>query len=290
MERSYARLGIEDFGRHLLDSEDLDPVYTGLVGAGFPPDQLRRWLLAYWCLYHAGAASWISQHKAEDFWLELHKAALNARPAPTGERWPRGHERRHFRGKAAISAASQLQVRYEATGPEGFIDYVSWMDNAENPKEVTCQQVMKRVKEHHLFGSWIGFKVADMLERVMARRVNFDQASVFLFKDPEEAAIRLWRARYRQPEKAQPRDRRGAIEDGLSYLATTFQDKLAPPLRDRPVGLQELETILCKWKSHQNGHYPLLNDTVEIRQGLEQWAPHSKAAQKMLDAMPTVPS
>ena len=55
---------------------------------------------------------------------------------------------------------------------------------------------------------------------------------------------------------------------------------------ERPVGLQEVETILCKWKSHMNGHYPLNNDIMEIRHGLKDWLPVSALARAFYDAMP----
>ncbi|GAG17632.1 unnamed protein product, partial [marine sediment metagenome] len=36
--------------------------------------------------------------------------------------------------------------------------------------------------------------------------------------------------------------------------------------------LQEVETVLCKWKSHMNGCYPMGKDTREITEGLAPWA------------------
>ena len=50
MKRDYPRLSIEEFGRHLLDTGDLDPVYLALHRMRAAPvfdnvSQLKRWLI-----------------------------------------------------------------------------------------------------------------------------------------------------------------------------------------------------------------------------------------------------
>ena len=60
---------------------------------------------------------------------------------------------------------------------------------------------------------------------------------------------------------------------------------LGPPLYDRPIGLQEVETVLCKWKSHLNGHYPLYNDTDEINHGMINWLPGNEVAEQFYKNM-----
>ena len=35
-------LSIEEFGRQLIETQDLDPVYVAIVGANLPVDQMRR--------------------------------------------------------------------------------------------------------------------------------------------------------------------------------------------------------------------------------------------------------
>jgi hypothetical protein len=83
-----------------------------------------------------------------------------------------------------------------------------------------------------------------------------------------------------------PKDKDKAIQQVVDYLIEYFAKNTAPPLHDRPVGLQEVETILCKWKSHQNGHYPLNNDIDEIRAGVKSWIPISDTAQQFRRDMP----
>jgi hypothetical protein len=147
---------------------------------------------------------------------------------------------------------------------------------------------MRRVQEHPQFGPWIGFKVADMTERCLGIPVSFEHAEVFMFNDPKKAALLLWRAKAGLPSNAKPRDEGAALREVVGYLTDHFAAQTAPPTHDRPVGLQEVETILCKWKSHTNGHYGPNNDTIEIRDGLAEWERHSVLAQMLLDAMPEV--
>jgi hypothetical protein len=275
MTRNYPRLPIETFGRQLIESGDLDPLYialnscSGLLG----PQRLKRWLLAYWAFYHAGVASYLADSSdPEQYWWRWKTAAENHEETPVGGRWPRGHERRHMRGAAASQCWEDLRARYP-DAPEDFTDGV---------RAETCGDVMKRVSRHVQFGPWIGFKVADMLERVLGWPVNFQTSTVFFFRDPRKAAV-LYAGTARPtwlPTDSQ------AVEWASESLLREFNDLQAPPARDRPVGLQEVETVLCKWKSHLNGHYPVGFDTAEIKTGLRQWASCSPTAWLVSENMP----
>lgn len=127
MSRNYPRLDIESFGRHLITSGDLDPIYTALVRAEKAGDysipQLCRWLVAYWCYYSAAVASFLSEKEGEEFWHWMTVAARNEEETPVGGRWPRGHERRHFRAAIALNSVSSLQARY-AERPENMVLYI----------------------------------------------------------------------------------------------------------------------------------------------------------------------
>jgi hypothetical protein len=299
MARDYPRLDIETFGRHLIASGDLDPIYIALVNAQraghYDNAQVLRWIAAYSMFYHAGVASYLSEFEGKTFWDASWEAAANVTLTPTGARWPRGHERRHFRAKIALDSVDYLLNRYP-TNPEDFISYIA----GEEPREVRggelCadprpfQEVSKRAQEHRGYGPWIGFKLADMVDRCLGLPVAFDQAAVFMFKDPEKAAMMLWEQRDAAKYPPGTKPKREAILKGVSqYLEDQFSDLKAPPFADRPINIQEVETVLCKWKSHCNGHYPLFNDIREIRTGLLPWADRCVAAASFLGHMPSEP-
>lgn len=278
--RTYPRLGVIKFGRHLLESEDLDPIYVALYKLQLDYEQLCRWLLAYWCFYHAGASSYLSEFTGNDYWNRMHIAAANADPSPSGGRWPRGHERRHFRGDAATKSIEQLRKCYFR--PSKMIEFIT-----NPPKEswvLPLATVLDRVGEHHLFGPWIGFKIADMLERVLDVKIDFDMGHVFMFKDPMTSARRLYEKRWGDL----------ASDDFMAnkvthWLTEEFSSYQAPPKYDRPINIQEVETCLCKHKAHINGYYPLYHDILEIKQGLENWIPYSETAKAFEKVMPELP-
>lgn len=279
--RNYKRLDIYEFGAHLLETGDLDPVYIALDKMEWQDaDQQARWLIAYWCFYHCGAASYISEASGKDFWQRMSIAAKNEAAAPDGGRWPRGSERRHFRGEAAVKAVTKLWGRF-MDNPHELVEGIA---SGEGP--LPYATVAGRAAELPLFGPWISFKVADMLDRLGIAPVDFDQAAVFMFKDPVKSALMLWREHQKLPETAKPKDEAAVINMVVDHLNDHFKGFTAPPRHERPVGLQEIETILCKWKSHRNGHYPLFNDIDEIRHGLSGWSECSETARGMLHAMP----
>jgi len=137
-----------------------------------------------------------------------------------------------------------------------------------------------------MFGPWIAFKVADMLEACLGWPVDFAGSEVFMFDTPREAALMVWRDRFKLPARARPRVLSVVLEGVVAWLLDEFKGAKAPPSFRRGLGLQEVETILCKWKSHVGGHYPLGNDTNEFRHGLEPWAKVCETAARFRAALP----
>lgn len=293
---NYPLLDIYTFGEHLLRTKDIDPVYVVLDSAGWSNELKARWCLAYWCTYHVGVASYVAGTMEDAYWNTLLQVALNTSPAPTGGRWPRGKERRHWRGHQALASYNDLRKRY-GRDPSDFVATVGAYPNSlisigtlgkisDDP--IPYKLVADRVKQHVGFGSWMAFKIADMLEQVFNIPVDFDNAAVFMFKDPKEAALKFWRFKYKLPDNARPNDEGDVINKVVDHLSRHFQEHLAPTGRRR-IGLQEVETILCKWKSHINGHYPLNNDIEELRAAAKEWAPYTSLAGAFVDMLGTAP-
>lgn len=255
-------LSLEVFGEQLLDSWDLDPVYVVLSRAALSKQQLSAWLVAYWCFYDAGVASYLSEQ--ERYWDALATAATNQAPTPMGTRWVRGAERRHFRGVAASHSVELLSKRYEHPA-----DMVAACTGA------TCAEVLVRVRQHYLFGDWIGFKIADMLERLGLAAVSFIGADELIWKAPLHGAALAW-AQAGRSDTAEPKRK---LAWALQVLHKRFGERIAPPAGRRCCGIQEFETMLCKWASHHSGSYPIGKDTRELCHSLERWRGHSHAAE-----------
>jgi hypothetical protein len=279
MERA---LSLEEFGRELLSTGDLDPVYTCLNGVQLSAAQKKRLCLAYWCFYHLGVAAKLSAETGPAFWEALAEAAANVGdPKP----WPRGAERRHFRGQQAIAAVVELRHRYAR--PEHFCDYVFEPGDGARP---TYGGVAERVKEHRGFGPWIAFKIADMGERVFGYPVDFSDCELGIYKDPRQGAALVYVQRALGGTAGYAHDpwRYPITDQELRHVVAELirefrKTKLrAPPTFDREVNVQEIETILCKYKSHVKGHYPSGKDTRELAHGLSGWGPLAEKLKKAL--------
>jgi len=268
-----SEMSVYDFGRSLIETSDLDPVYTLVHAAQLEGEPLANWLLAYWCCYHMGTSSWIvDQGKTqEDYWEALADVASSSEH-------PRGTERRHFRGKASKTAV--IELRRHALSPSELVVGFLRPKKSEGlrmplPSSSNgvprLSSVMNRVKLLRGFGDWIAFKVADMLERLEVGDIDFRPSDVFsMFKTPREGAEELGR----WEGKTGP----GVYLWAYNRLIRELGTLSAPPRFERPINIQEVETILCKWKSHLGGHYPLGKDTVEIRHALERYKTSPTAA------------
>lgn len=266
-------LTISEFGRELLRTQDLDPVYVALFSANIEASTLRRLCLAYLCFYNLGFAAWAAEKKGAKFWDAMMTAAENVKPCKMHHsgRWPRAAERRHFRGAQATSAVGELMTRYKA--PEDFCRYVF-----ESTARPTFGDVTARTKEHRGFGEWVAFKTADLGERVLNYPVDFSNCALGVYKDPRQGAA-LARAQMLGEEVESTIARKAwddqitdqQLEETLAFYVRQLRKFKAPPALDRPVGLAEVETCFCKGKSYSKGHYWVGKDIVEVSEALEGW-------------------
>lgn len=267
VKQNYKRLGILKFGKLLLNTGDLDPIYIMLWKAKLTPKRLKRWLMAYSMFYHAGVASLLSNYRGSEFWDEAAKLALPE------SKTPRGSERRHFRGKAAQKSIAYFAKRYPK-GPEQAIGYL--VRHSKGTVDGVVSLVRKRWP---VYGSWVGFKLADLLERLQIAPIRFPIKTLTMYSEPTKGAELVAIAKgWATGEEAKD----WIVEDTVRKLLKLFKEYKAPPRYERPVNAQEIETILCKWKSHMNGHYPVGKDTIEIREALKGWGNLARKLRKCL--------
>lgn len=231
-------MSILNFGRNLIRSLDLDPVYVALHRADLPKDLLRKWLLAYWCFYHSGVASRIASATC---W---HTEAQSLYPS-----CPRGAERRHFRGKNGQDSLDYLRKNFPNPG-----DAVLKLEKLCPCKFST---IAEKVREWKGFGPWIAFKAADMLERVVGSKIDFTSMKLDIYDEPAKAAKLI--------------DPHSTPTQTATRLAKALSEMKAPPLFDREINVQEAETVLCKYKAHIRGHYPIGKDSRELKHSLKGW-------------------
>jgi len=267
------------FAHDLLTTGDLDPIYVMLSRSELDRDQLRRWCLGYWMFYHAGVASALSEARdGQAFWATVQRAQ--------DLKWPRGTERRHFKGAQSQRAIDELRVRHP--DPSEAVQFVEGEPGAH------FTLVMARAQVWRGFGPWIAFKMADMVDAVLGGQVDFTGAVPHFFDDPLKGGTLVYHqvhTRHPDPVAAMKAptlrvDQITYTHAAVEYLRERLGDYPAPHAPERKIALQEYETILCKYKSHMNGHYPTGKDTREIRHVLAGgWG---KTAEHLMDLLPTV--
>lgn len=269
------------WGRELIRTQDHDPLYTALHGVAqsgaAPYNRIRRFLVAYWLCYSVGASWWISgAPNGEEFWFRMYTAARNETEptvigGPVGGRWPRAHERRHWRGQKAIDSVLELRRRYP--NPERMVLEIESLGSSTVVP--TLKNVELVVTDWPQFGPWIAFKAADMVERVMDKEIDFPDQVTTLYRDPRRGA-----------EMMAPLLHLETPQQVTDHLLAALGDEPAPPLGEgrRNVNVQEVETVLCKWKSARNGKYHIGADTASHRAELAHWGGH-----ELLAAYPSVP-
>lgn len=260
-----------EWGRLLISTHDHDPLYTGLTNWDVRGSRVRRFMLAYWCCYSVGASWYISQLSGQRFWDKLLTAAINSEvsgPAPIGGRWPRAHERRHWRGQKCVDSVIWLGNKFKH--PE---EAVLSLEAATSLGEVN------KLMDWPQFGPWIAFKAADMLERVLGTQVAFPEELITLYKDPKEGAEMMAALGYIKEEGGA-----ASPQDCVDILLDAYRELRAPGQQTsgRQCNIQEVETVLCKWKSARKGNYWIGLDTRDHRAELEKWG-----AQDLLAAYPT---
>lgn len=257
-----------EWGKRLIETQDHDPLYSGLYAWGGGEggrDRLRRYLVAYWSCYSVGASHWISQHEGLDFWRWLHTAAQNeVGPDKIGacdmERWPRAHERRHWRGQKCVDSVNHMCAVYP--DPEAMVVELETL-----PGPVNLAAVELSVTRWPQFGPWIAFKAADMLERVMGTPVSFPDSITTFYRDPRKAG-----------DMMMPLLGCESPQQVTEVLLSAYSGMEVPGRPGRKVNVQEVETVMCKWKSARNGKYWIGLDTRDHREELERWGAHDLLA------------
>lgn len=255
-----------DFANELLRTEDLDPGYCVLARADLTQRQMWQFLVCYWCCYHFGVSAWVAEAKSDRvFWERLNTVAVNE-----GLKFPRASERRHFRGKKAIDQVTLLKIRFKS--PEAIINNWCYQDKP------TFDSISRRVKQSHGFGDWIAFKIADMTDRVLRNKVDFSNCELGIYDEPRKGAALVLHHDADTPITD------GELKDFIAGQVKFWSKKKAPPFKDRGINVQEIETFLCKYKSHYNGRYKVGKDINEISHALLGWGDLSQELRKFVPA------
>jgi hypothetical protein len=242
----------QKFAKIMFKLEDADPGYMLLARANIKDDQKKRFMTAWCAFYNPGIAAAASEYHGRYFWDYLRSEYPTAK---------RASERRHFRGNAGLKAMDSWQTMFPK--PEAMVDHMTGSDYFV---------VAKKAKTVALIGDYFVWKFADVQERVFRLPCAFpDEAAAKSPKVPQQGALLI------APE--------ATVLHTYNRIARYLNDAgmKSPPWYDRPMNMQEAETVCCVYKQYRNGKWCPYSRTAKATRSL--LAKPSKTAEEMLSSL-----
>lgn len=250
------------FGRHLMESEDIDPLYPVL--RHLQQDMDEEQALWHSFLYVA----WYNLPSAT--------AAFARYPTPragvvdlANEGWPTGVERRNHRGvsfalarhlQSYLAATKRGQARWyrEGVGTHQVTDTQALL--AGLPKDRFSNQwnwhiVNERLQMLYGNGRWAAYKHCEVLRRVNGMPLEAPDMGHQFSSGPRQGLATLY---------GDLEGQTSAVIAELDRRGLDLQKRLVR--RGLVVDIEELETILCNWKSLLKGKYYVGHDIDELQE------------------------
>lgn len=247
-----------NFAHRLFELEDADPGYMALARVKWSTSKKLRFVAAWCTYYHPGIAAAACEYTGKKFWDYLFSVYKTA---------PRASERRHFRGQAGLKA---LRI-WERQTPESLIDDMFGS---------TYFEVRKNLKHVPQYGDYFAWKIADVQDRVFKLKCDFTGAEMYSPKVPQEGAIMIARSHPNIALRAEltvPR----VYDTIIRYLNRLGHD--APPWYDRPVNVQEAETVCCVFHQYAGGSYTYDSRNAKMTKRLLDYP--TEASMDLLEAL-----
>lgn len=228
------------FARKLFELEDSDPIYMSLGRADIPVYQKKRFMAAWVTFYNPGVAAKASELSSDKYWPYIYKIFPTAK---------RGSERRHFRGAQGHDALDSWQKMFPL--PSKMVDYMEGKNYFEVKKN--AETVLR-------IGPYFVFKFADVQERVFRKPCYFPPEAAAHSPDvPQQGAKLIF------PDKT--------VLQAYNTIADYMNDEgmKSPPWYDRPMNMQEAETVCCVMKQYLHG----------------KWAPYTRTAKAVKSLLAT---
>lgn len=218
------------FAEQLFKLEDADPGYMLLQRALLPDSQKFRYVVAWCTYYNPGLAAIASNFQGSKFWDYLDSIYPTAK---------RASERRHFRGQAGRKALTDWRRDY--SHPEKMIE-ACWGSS--------YPEVRRNMRGITQMGDYFYWKMADIIDTVFGHDVDFTGCEKYMPKVPKQGAEII-------ADLETPVGHFSPELDSTMHTITNHIKKWRHPFNDRPLALQEAETVCCVFKQHVVGDYRL---------------------------------
>ncbi len=243
-----------EFSREHLASGDIDPVYPVLkhLVRDDGREAAHSRVFAYLAWYSLASSEAALAHGLRGWpWKDLPTAE------PIWARYPTGTERRALRGGKNIM--KHLEALTATVTTHG--SWEDWLARGLTGSQLVSWERMRLVtSEPWGNGRWASYKTCEILWKVLGYPLEAtDMGNEFSSGPREGLAIVLGSA---------PRGNSPDVIRELDRLAEDLRERLEDDL-GHPLGIEELETLLCDWKSTVQGNYYVGRDTDEMLEGLE---------------------
>lgn len=252
-------MGYFEFGKTMLGYSDHDFSHVAMANAAWTRQETDMVFLAYRFFMHIGTACWIADAgSVEGFWQRL-EAEYDTLPRKIDR-----HQTRGVSGWRTIN-----QVRAISDDPSKVLDF--WY-----PDGATYTDVYPKIMAVHDWGKSNAWHNFDMAERTLPQRhlraVTLREAELYMYDYPWEVLATYVDENYQTSSAVAARmlaefDRAGVV---------------TPPFGDRPISMQELETVLCRYRKYRKGGYVFGKDKKTVIKNL-LWRP-SRLANLALEA------
>lgn len=232
------------FGDRMMRLSDHDFSHVVMANAPWTQEETERVFLAYRWFMHVGTACWLaSVADIEQFWQRL-ESEYDTLPRKIDR-----HQTRGARGWQTINYARQI-----SSEPSEILDV--WYPTGSS--FAYCYHELIKVPDWGPSNVWHGY---DMAERVLRWRnlpgVTLKESEDYMYDYPWEVL-----REYTDEEYPKSVDVARRMLDEFAYLP-------APPFGDRSINMQELETILCRFRKYRKNRYEFGKDKATVIKNLK---------------------
>lgn len=231
----------------MIKANDLDPDYSFISAYskkhGLSREQVADWIILKTVLY--------------DTESELRKM-LHAEQIPNLRF---GAERQKHKNVA--SSMYSLAKQYIN---QNFGSSLKFLENLEGDGA----RAMKEVGKMKYYGPWASWKVCDLASCVLGIDIDF---STIDFQKTYEYPLKgvLVVNGYDEHDTAMLKDPnvfKFMLEEVFRQLEPIMGENSPHSQTKRPMNMQEVETLLCKYHAHQKGKYPIGHDISRLRNNI----------------------
>lgn len=236
----------------IIQINDLDPVYEA-AHKSIPHlgvEKMNRFLVGMSLFYHIGHAAKLADMSTEDdFWKCLQDNYHGT---------PRGTERRYFRGAQGKVCLDYLQKHF--SGPS---DFIHRMYRPNYKDMVKAFQPVPAFGEYHIW-KWL-----DFYERILGMPIDAEGCFQFVPKEPQKGAMIV----AQQLGIKWEGDDKEMLARVMTLMINELRDDgvMAPPMRDRLIGISEVETSLCMHAHYVNGSDYVGKDLLDKHTALSNY-------------------